>query len=345
MHSTDKAVQFLRDIDRTDLAALIRFSTFRVVEEPVWDDINVAVVELSSPALFDEALRGLSDWEHKRIVEAIIKSADAAVLRGHTPERLAFKVSDAPPLQASDALIAEVFIHANEMIAVAADKKVPIRDVNDYYRARHKRIAAQLAELGVDDPNPHTDLWHFYKKWSAELPSWKERRRYVRDLYEPLIQRLTHADTPLVPIREPTGWDRVDRTLAKAHDSIRSARHEEDFQTIGLLCREILISLGQAVFDPTAHSTDDGVVPSNTDGGRMIEAFLRTAASGGSNENVRKHARAALSLAVELQHKRTADFRGAALCLEATSSITNIVAILSGRRDTAIDSPSSEPVA
>lgn len=345
MHSTDKAVQLLRDIERSDLAALIRFSTFRVTEEPVWDDVNVSVIELASPALFDEALRGISDWEQKRILEAIIKSADASILGDRTPDRLAFKVADDLPVPARDALIAEVFIHANEMIAVAADKKVPIRDVNDYYRARHKRIAAQLTELGLEDPNPHTDLWHFYKKWSADLPSWKERRRYVRDLYEPLIQRLTDAKTPPVAVREPTGWERVDRTLAKAHDRLRSAKHEEDFQTVGLLCREILISLGQAVFEPAVHSTEDGVMPSSTDGGRMIEAFLRTAASGGSNENVRKHARAALSLAAELQHKRTADFRGAALCLEATSSITSIVAILSGRRDITEDSRGGESFA
>src|SRR5262245_2570333 len=115
MHNTERAIQFLRDIDRSDLAALIRLSTFRVIDEPVWDDINVAVVELSSPAVFDEALRGLSDWEQKRILEALIKSADAATLGGHTPERLAFKVADAPRSLGSDALIAEVFIHANEM--------------------------------------------------------------------------------------------------------------------------------------------------------------------------------------------------------------------------------------
>ncbi len=87
------------------------------------------------------------------------------------------------------------------------------------------------------------------------------------------------------------------------------------------------------MFDRTAHTTADGTVPSDTDAGRMIEGFLLNAASGGGNENVRRHARASLQLAVELQHKRTADFRAAALCLEATSSITNIIAILSGRRD------------
>jgi len=333
MHRTDKAIQFLRDIDRNDLAALIRFSTFRVIEEEIWDDVRVPVMEVTSAGPFNEALRGLSDWEQKRILEALLKTADASALGGHTPDRLAFKATDSPPLGTGDGLLAEIFIHQNEMIAVAADKKVPIRDVNDYYRARHKRIAAQLNALGIDDPNPHQDLWHFYKKWSAEFPSWKERRRYVRELYKPLIERLTNVEAPAVAVREPTGWERVDRTLAKAHDRLGGAKHEEDFQTIGLLCREVLISLGQAIYDPAVHTTEDGVTPSKTDGGRMIEAFLRTAASGGSNENVRKHARAALSLAVELQHKRTAEFRGAALCLEATSSITNIVAILSGRRD------------
>ncbi len=65
----------------------------------------------------------------------------------------------------------------------------------------------------------------------------------------------------------------------------------------------------------------------------MIEAFFAHASQGSSNENVRRHAKAALKLAVELQHRRTADFREAALCLEATSSVTNIVAILAGRRD------------
>ena len=45
------------------------------------------------------------------------------------------------------------------------------------------------------------------------------------------------------------------------------------------------------------------------------------------------NARAALSLANDLQHHRTADYREAALCAEATISVVNIAAIISGRRD------------
>ena len=52
-----------------------------------------------------------------------------------------------------------------------------------------------------------------------------------------------------------------------------------------------------------------------------------------SNAIARRHAKASLDLANELQHQRTAAFRKAALCAEATASVVNIIAILSGVRD------------
>jgi hypothetical protein len=36
---------------------------------------------------------------------------------------------------------------------------------------------------------------------------------------------------------------------------------------------------------------------------------------------------------LHLQHKRTASFRDAALCSEATTSVVNLIAIIAGRRD------------
>ena len=54
---------------------------------------------------------------------------------------------------------------------------------------------------------------------------------------------------------------------------------------------------------------------------------------GDVNKETRKHIRSALDLAVKLQHKRTAAFRDAAMCVEATTAVVNIVAIVSGRRD------------
>ena len=66
---------------------------------------------------------------------------------------------------------------------------------------------------------------------------------------------------------------------------------------------------------------------------RMLDAYIAAELSGGPNESARRHAKAALTLANDLQHHRTADYRQAALCAEATTSVVNLIAIISGQRD------------
>ncbi len=131
---------------------------------------------------------------------------------------------------------------------------------------------------------------------------------------------------------EPTGWQKVDRQLQEVRMRLDTADSEEQCQAVGLLCREVLISVGQAVFDPNKHRSLDGVVPSSTDAGRILESIFETELRGGPNEESRTHAKAALRLALALQHKRTADYQTAALCAEATASVVNLLAVISGRR-------------
>lgn len=131
---------------------------------------------------------------------------------------------------------------------------------------------------------------------------------------------------------EPTGWPRVDRQMDEVRSRLQEASTEEHFQAIGLLCREVLIPVGQAVYDPTRYRTVDGMDASSTDAKRMLEAVIAQKLSGPANEEARSHAKGALRLALALQHDRTADFRGAALCAEATASVVNIMGILSGAR-------------
>lgn len=220
------------------------------------------------------------------------------------------------------------------MIAVATGGP-RIDSVNSEYRERRQRIQAGLANFGLQDPNPYADLWDWYGKWSSDLPTYITRRQFVRELYEPLQRQLRNAESglPIGVEREPTGWERVDRTLDKMRAQLATAHHEEDFQRIGLLGREVLISLGQAVYDPTKHKSPDAVTPSQTDASRMLGAYIASEFGGETNDALRKHAKASLGLAVELQHKRTADFRMAALCAEAVASVVNSIAIVSGRRD------------
>ena len=132
------------------------------------------------------------------------------------------------------------------------------------------------------------------------------------------------------PTEGLTGWPLVDRCAATARQQLERATTEEEFQSVGLFCRETLISLAQAVYDPARHSLSDGVEPSSTDANRMLRAYFAAELAGGSSETQRRHAKASLDLANELQHRRTASRRDAALCLEATRTVMQIVAIVAG---------------
>lgn len=130
---------------------------------------------------------------------------------------------------------------------------------------------------------------------------------------------------------EPTGWPKVDRQLGEARQRLREAEHEEQFQAVGLLCREIIISVAQATYDVSRYPPVTDVVPSQTDAYRMIENIVAVELAGGAFEEARSYAKAALKLAVAVQHDRTPDKKTAAFCLEAAFSIVNIIAILTGR--------------
>ena len=116
--------------------------------------------------------------------------------------------------------------------------------------------------------------------------------------------------------------------VAALRAQLDRASAEEDFQAVGLLCREVLISLAQAVYDPTTHATLDGITPSATDAGRMLEVYAAHAFPGESNKEVRTHARASSALALNLQHRRTATRKLASLGIEATSSTTAVISII-----------------
>src|SRR5687767_7020840 len=90
----------------------------------------------------------------------------------------------------ADKLLPEVLIQRDLMIEVATGE-TRIQDVDDYYRARHRRISAALKARGIENPNPHENLWSWYHKWKeAGWGTYQERRAYVREMYARLIERL-----------------------------------------------------------------------------------------------------------------------------------------------------------
>lgn len=325
-HGVERARRFLEELDRGDLSRLLEHVTCQVCADEIAGWISRTYLVLHAPEPYAEALEGLSDTDKSRIKEAFEKTDAAA-----QADSLSIERDTTRELQPEHKLFGELTVERNMLIEVATGGR-RIQDVDDYYQARRRRVHRQLTEAGHDDPNPFPSLSDWSKRYSAEFSAYEERRGFVHTMYRPLLRTLSSKPPETVPAREPTGWERVDRTLDKARVRLGGAAKEEDSQGLGLLCREVLISLAQAVFDAARHPILDGAKASETDAKRMLEAYFAAELAGGELEATRKHARAALDLAVALQHKRTADFRFAALCLEATSSVVNIVAIVSGRR-------------
>ena len=178
------------------------------------------------------------------------------------------------------------------------------------------------------DTSAVRDLVNYYNQQLA-VDGWnlvEARAVSGKPIYE------ARSATRAVVFEEPTGWSKVDRQLQEMKLRLEIAATEEQCQAVGLICREVLISVAQEVFDPTRHPLIDEVAPSATDARRMIEPIFEAELAGAANTEARAHAKAAVRLALALQHKRTADFKTAALCAEGTVSVVNMLAIIAGRR-------------
>lgn len=157
-----------------------------------------------------------------------------------------------------------------------------INDVEQRYQQNFAAVAAELARRRIENPITFGSLWDWYGRWSSgDLPSYQSRREFVGAMVNPIINlvRTGHQE-----LREPTGWQRVDRCVGELRDRLASASTVEQYQVVGLLGREALISLAQAVYVADRHPSLDGTQPSPTDGKRMLEAFIAVELAGGANE-------------------------------------------------------------
>ena len=200
-----------------------------------------------------------------------------------------------------------------------------INTVNGEYQLLRAQLATSLKPFGVDISKIYTDLWAWYSVWSTNLPNYQGRRDHVTSL----INEVTEAVKSLVEDNlnevEETGWAKVDRGIREIKIRFREASTEEQFNAVGVLCRETLTNVAQAVFDPEIHAKYSDIPPSPTDSKRMIDCYFSHELSGNDNENLRRFAKNAINLANELTHRRTINRRDASICVNATFSTINII--------------------
>lgn len=109
-----------------------------------------------------------------------------------------------------------------------------------------------------------------------------------------------------------TGWPAVDAQVAQLRIRLASAATPEDHQAVGLLCRDLMISLAQAAYDGGILGD---VGSSAVD---QLYAVVDHHAGGHENEKLRRLLKTTIDFANVVQHRRGVSRREAGLVAEAT---------------------------
>jgi hypothetical protein len=95
---------------------------------------------------------------------------------------------------------------------------------------------------------------------------------------------------------------------------------------VGVLSRETIISLGQAVLDDSLKARLPSISP--TDAEEILSKYFEVRLAGASNEELRAYAKSCLRLSLALQHMRNASYIEAELCTESCAHLVMLVRIL-----------------
>lgn len=127
---------------------------------------------------------------------------------------------------------------------------------------------------------------------------------------------------------EPTLWEKVDRQVIAMREQLTRADSEEGYQAVGHLGREVMISLAQAVIDPSEAIGEDGKPPSGSDAARLLDAYIGKTLPARGNEALRKAVRAVVQATSAVLHDRNATPKDAALAAELVSASVHLAHIL-----------------
>ena len=156
----------------------------------------------------------------------------------------------------------------------------------------------------------------------------------------------TYGTKPVSFVRatpEPTLWEKVDRQVAAMRDQVARAAPEEEYQAVGHLGREVMISLAQAVIYPSEAIGEDGTPPSTTDAARLLDAYIGKTLAGGGNEALRRAVRGTVKATSAVLHDRRATPKDAALVAELVSASVHLMHILATMPDVENDQLGSRP--
>lgn len=220
----------------------------------------------------------------------------------------------------------------NTMVSVATGRQT-IEEADPDYKKIHIKVNSALNSIGVENPNKYRSLWEWYGKWKRDFETYQERRDYISNLYKPIYDLLAEDhEFKVVDVNiDLTDWDKIKFAITEIKKREKAATRIEQFQAVGTLCRELIITLAQTVYNEVDHPSLDGVKVSKTDANRMLESYIKAVLSGKENEELRSYAKSTNKLANWLTHKRSSTKRDMMLCTSATLTLVNFIGVLENK--------------
>lgn len=156
---------------------------------------------------------------------------------------------------------------------------------------------------------------------------------YTISFHIGLMARLRSRPSAINP-DEPTPFDEVIRRADQANERLDAAIEVEDYQAIGMLLRESLISLVYAM-RRRVKLTDDFEKPQDANFIGWCDILMNVLCSGGSNKELRQHlkntAKEAWQLANWLTHTRSARKTAASIAMHSCQTVIgHFIQILEG---------------
>jgi hypothetical protein len=118
-------------------------------------------------------------------------------------------------------------------------------------------------------------------------------------------------------------WYKVESNLRSARISFQTADSTEDFQSVGIQCRNTILSLSEAVME--YQQLEERFSISNQNVEIIFERFFNAQFTDSSKDQFRAYTKACLKMSNALQHDRTSTYLQATLCIEATAHLVSLV--------------------
>lgn len=208
---------------------------------------------------------------------------------------------------------------------------------NDEYISLFQEMTGYFNQLNYTFSGLFKSLWEWYQFYKNEvnnLSSYQSRRNFIDNLFsetETLLK--TGPQDNISETVKMDDWEEIVRRTIKIKRSASTASDVEDFQSIGLQCREVLISIAKTVYKPDIHGDFDenGTKIGESDSVRQLANYIKLTLKGKENEELRSYAKTTNKISNVLTHRRTSTKTEMLLCVNATIALINFVGILEGK--------------